>query len=270
MLTQAPQQRERFYVIKRGFAQGIAVGTIIPLALTLASTAFAFGFNSPAECSNPTATIDGNQNSLTYTAPAGATIDGVCIKSGVNMFDGWHSGVLGNGTYENGCYSVSGVGTNTVTVERTGSPFSACQGLSHIDVLDSNPGSTPAPSSAPSSAPTPVPSASPASSPVTLAQSSPTPTPVSAPLSSSSPTPVPSASSNPIPSPTPDPSGNTSSASTGNSSSNNGAVAGASGAVLGASAELPATGTQTAWIIAAIASLLSGTSLITIGFRKGF
>lgn len=98
------------------------------------ATTFADGNGSPAGCLNGPS-VEGNEDELTFNAGSGNVVDGVCIKSGSNMFGGnQHSNVLGNGTYENGCYQVEGVGTQTVTVTRLLSGPS-CQGLSHIDVI---------------------------------------------------------------------------------------------------------------------------------------
>jgi hypothetical protein len=70
-----------------------------------------------------------------YDAGDGNIVDGVCIKSGSNMFDGnQHSDVLGNGVYEDGCYEVSGVGTQVATVTRL-EDGSDCQAISHIDLI---------------------------------------------------------------------------------------------------------------------------------------
>jgi hypothetical protein len=123
--------------------QGIYGSLIIAIAgllasLALASPVAADGNGSPAACETAI-NLQGNQNQLTYTAPAGQVVTGVCIKSGQEL---GHTGVLGNGSYDgNGtaggspaCYTVSGVGGGTVTVTRIGSG-SSCQGLSHVDVM---------------------------------------------------------------------------------------------------------------------------------------
>ncbi|MCZ6736709.1 MAG: hypothetical protein O7B77_01895, partial [Actinobacteria bacterium] len=52
---------------------------------------------------------------------------------------------LGNGLHENGCYQVSGVGTQTVTVQRVGNPGPDCQDISHVDVLVIEPPTDPPP-----------------------------------------------------------------------------------------------------------------------------
>src|SRR5690606_16771175 len=70
-----------------------------------------------------------------HDAGSGNIVSGVCIKSGSNSFgDKQHSEVLDNGKYEDGCYEVSGVGTQIVTVERLGSGPD-CKEISHIDVV---------------------------------------------------------------------------------------------------------------------------------------
>jgi hypothetical protein len=80
--------------------------------------------------------VTGTDDLVTSTVEADEVVTGVCIKSGANMFPpDTHSGVLDNGTYENDCYQVSGVGTQTVTVTRIGTPSSTCQAISHIDVV---------------------------------------------------------------------------------------------------------------------------------------
>ncbi len=234
----------------------LVIATIAGLVIIPLSTnngVLATGNGSPTECDNPNAKADNNQNLLTYTAPSGNIIIGVCIHSGNNMFGGTqHSGLLGDGTYENGCYTVSGINTQIVTVTRIGSESPSCQGLSHIDILYSVPDSspTPTPSPSPTSAPTPSPTA----------------------------TPLPSPTSEPTPTATPTIS--TTSTTTSNTTNGNtdGAVAGASatasnepststpqGEVLGASAELPATGTETIWLLLGIFSFLSGAGLIVLG-----
>jgi hypothetical protein len=98
-----------------------------------ASGVSADGNGSPNDCLGGPS-VEGDPIA-TYDAGAGNQVDGVCIKSGANMFDGnKHSDVLDNGTYEEGCYEVSGVSTQVVTVERLLSG-STCQAISHIDVI---------------------------------------------------------------------------------------------------------------------------------------
>lgn len=128
------------------FAFLILIGGLFLVARTLAAG------NGSEVCPNPIqADIGGSENSISYTAPSDNQITGVCIKSGEKMFGGnQHSGSLGNGTHENNCYRISGVGTQTVTVERVRED-NDCQGLSHIDVFYS---SSTMPTASPTTSPT--------------------------------------------------------------------------------------------------------------------
>lgn len=100
---------------------------------------YADGSGSPDACLDTTAnvhgSVEGTDDLVTKDVGAGNVVTGVCIKSGDNMFgEDKHSQVLNNGTYENGCFKVEGVGTQTATVTRLGSG-PECQGISHIDVV---------------------------------------------------------------------------------------------------------------------------------------
>lgn len=127
------------------FALTLSAG-ILPVN---SQVAYANGNGSPEACSsnpnvNPNASNvkgsqEGSEDLVTTDAGTGNIVTGVCIKSGNNSFDGEkHSGVLGNGIHDNGCYQVSGVGTQVATVTRIGDG-NDCQGISHIDVLFSKP-----------------------------------------------------------------------------------------------------------------------------------
>jgi hypothetical protein len=152
------------------------------LVLTDNNRAYADGSGSPSACkeqTNPTG-IDGsvgnNANFVSKTAPTGKIITGVCIKSGNNMFiPNKHSGVLGNNTYENGCYTVAGVGTSTASVTRN-FDTNLCQGISHIDFIYGTATlSTPTPT--PTNIPTVTPTNSPTVTPTPTVLNTPTPTP---------------------------------------------------------------------------------------------
>jgi hypothetical protein len=100
---------------------------------------YADGEGSPDACLDTTAnvhgSVEGTDDLVTKDVGAGNVVTGVCIKSGSNMFDGKkHSEVLVNGTYEDACFKVEGVGTQTVTVTRLSSGPD-CQEISHIDVV---------------------------------------------------------------------------------------------------------------------------------------
>ncbi|MDP2673840.1 MAG: hypothetical protein Q8Q00_02925 [Dehalococcoidia bacterium] len=107
------------------------------------------------------------------TYDAGSDIvTGVCIKSGVNMWGGNHSSLFtSDATNILACYSVSGIGSSSVTVLRTGAPSSTCQAISHIDVIveTPTPTSTPRPTPTPTPIPTPTPTPPAATSPTATA-----------------------------------------------------------------------------------------------------
>ena len=107
-------------------ATGILVGS--------GQVSYADGDGSSDACKTGVKSPENPGNEWVYNADEGMVVEGVCIKSGENMFGGnKHSGVLANGTYENGCYTVSGVGTRTVTVKRV-REGNDCQAISHVDV----------------------------------------------------------------------------------------------------------------------------------------
>ena len=156
----------------------IAIVLVSTVALgnkvSLVTQSFADGNGSPTECLTAVDVQNDNPvlNSVSYTDPEGYAVTGVCIKSGNNMFGGtMHSGVLTqNGDYENGCYTVSGIGTATVTVTHNGSGRN-CQDISHIDIVvpegEQEPTPTPQvdPTASPSADPTATPSAQPTATP---------------------------------------------------------------------------------------------------------
>ena len=95
---------------------------------------FADGAGSPAECLDTTEGITGsvgtgNDDERSFTASSNEIVTGVCIKAGAG-----HSDLItADGIYENGCYEVEGIGTQTVTVTRLiAGPD--CPGISHLDV----------------------------------------------------------------------------------------------------------------------------------------
>lgn len=112
------------------------VSSSILIISALKPTAALSSGNGSEVCLNPTIKSyeSGNESQMNYS-DSNNIIESICIKSGSKMFDGnQHSSPLGNGTYENGCYEVSGVGTNTVTVKRL-KEDNTCQGLSHLDIF---------------------------------------------------------------------------------------------------------------------------------------
>ncbi|MPZ49811.1 MAG: hypothetical protein GEU75_11055 [Dehalococcoidia bacterium] len=118
--------------------------------------AFADGNGTPSACSamagNPDADDDGQSGTVvTIEADTGDVITRICIRSAQNTFlisgagscanvqgssDPGQSGhspcITSNGAYGiNNCYTVSGIGTDTVTVTRGASP--PCHDISHVD-----------------------------------------------------------------------------------------------------------------------------------------
>lgn len=115
----------------RPFILAVILATAVIVLLT--SAVSADGNGSPSDCEGGPSTA--GDPVATYDAGEGNIVNGVCIKSGANMFDGnKHSEVLGNGTYEDGCYDVDGVGTQVVSVTRLLSG-NTCQAISHIDLI---------------------------------------------------------------------------------------------------------------------------------------
>lgn len=115
------------------------IASFMVIAGLSTSKVSADGSGSPVECLDTTDNVlgskTGTSDEVIVNVGDGKEVTGVCIKSGENMFlPDKHSDVLGDGTYENGCYTVSGVGTQEVKVVRN---FESryCQGISHIDVV---------------------------------------------------------------------------------------------------------------------------------------
>ncbi len=130
-------------------ALAIALAAVgVPRAGLGPSEALALGPGSSGRCSAPDDTdppVEAgesfNANAATVKAPTGWVIAAICIKAGGHMFGGsGHSGLItSDGMYGgpapgSDCYAVTGIGTDTVTVTRTG-VGPDCQGLNHIDVI---------------------------------------------------------------------------------------------------------------------------------------
>jgi hypothetical protein len=125
---------------------------------------------------------DGDANTQTYQAPTGRKITRICAASQ------WSSGKIDHSShykdYSDDCYTITGIGTQTVTVKRiaetysvpewqTGPEAGKCSPLVHLDVFLSaapDPTATPTPTTNPTSSSQPSSSHS-----VTAATTSPTP-----------------------------------------------------------------------------------------------
>jgi len=110
------------------------------LVLGLVTTQFAFadGKDSPAECLG--GLKDETGGSTTIDVGVGNMITGICIKSGNDAFEEWkHSGLItedgtvGDGYFENECYTIIGIGFPTVTITETNND--ACKAISHVDYI---------------------------------------------------------------------------------------------------------------------------------------
>lgn len=263
---------------------------ILAILLFFQQNVFAAG----GDCTNAQAqSLTGTDNLVTFNAPLGNIITEVCVKAATT-----HLRFSSNSS--NGCYTVSGIGSGRVTIERTGPESNSCQEISHADVYygPSQPATsaspTPAPSVSPqasaspqsSASPTPAPSLNPSSGPSSSPAASTVPA-NSSQNTASSPTPSPSAASSPSPTPaqaqsgasTPAPSAaanQLSSNTSSNTSSSNSNPAGnvnptpsptpapaAISRVLGVMAQtMPETGVELAGVIISLASLAGGTGLI--------
>jgi hypothetical protein len=162
-------------VLISGVVVSVACLTIASAKLNASQVQANGGRNN--ECEDAQAkSVEQSQDAVTYATSNGNVVTGVCIKAGNDMFGDGHSESLPNGTYQDGCYTIGGVGTSLVTVKRL---FEAetCKGISHIDVYFG-----PVPTNTPIPTVTPHPTD-------TL---TPSPTPTSAPLSTPAPTNPPS------------------------------------------------------------------------------
>jgi hypothetical protein len=74
--------------------------------------------------------IENPGDTETLTAPAGQVITTVAIKAGTPCITFTSDGTIG-------CYTVSGIGTNSVTVTRSGSG-PGCKEISHIEFITSS------------------------------------------------------------------------------------------------------------------------------------
>ena len=129
------------------------VGTAIAIATALAVYFGLPDFSSPVvavqnhgDCTGGIVSISPDSADLATYDAGGDVVTGVCIKSGANMFGGDHSQVFTQNTANiASCYGITGIGTSNVTVQRTGTPSSTCQAISHIDVIVGTPTPTPTP-----------------------------------------------------------------------------------------------------------------------------
>ena len=153
----------------------------------LAAPVFADGDDSPAACDtaiNVDAEDAGqSEDEVTYEAPAGEIVTGLCIKSGNDAFgpDNKHSDLItADGTVGFGCYTVTGIGTDSVSVTKLDSDN--CKGISHVDIV-TGPGESPEESveASPEESPEASPEESPEVSPEESVEASPEESPEASP-----------------------------------------------------------------------------------------
>jgi uncharacterized repeat protein (TIGR01451 family) len=137
--------------------------------LAMVTPVFADGNDSSAECIAMAINADAEDadqsgDEVTIDAGDGNVVTEICIKSGSDAFgDKQHSGLItADGEYGDGCYTVEGLGTQTVTVTKTDS--NDCKDISHVDA-SSGAAPTDAPTPTPTDAPTPTPTDAPTPTP---------------------------------------------------------------------------------------------------------
>ncbi len=133
-------------ILRRASDVLILVGVVTLLLIILGSLSATPVASDGGGCTDAQArSVTGSGDEVTYDASPNI-VTGVCIKTGAGEEPGepLHTGPLDNDTHF-GCYAVSGVGTTSVTVERTGDPGPECQSISHIDVYYAAPTPTPPP-----------------------------------------------------------------------------------------------------------------------------
>lgn len=233
------------------------------------------GNNNECEDAQETSYVGGTENERSFTTPSGENVDGVCIKSGSGMFGDTHSESLANGTYESGCYQVTGVGTNTVTVTKL-LDGSECKGISHLDIYYSRSQVTPTPTETITPTPTDrvTPTPTETITPTPTSRVTPTPTEQITPTPTETVTPTPTETITPTPTltPTPTPTGQVAGTSTSSDSGGDPGDPGdpgqVQGQVLGAST-LAATGIDSKPLFV-IGMILIGISLYGYAAPKAF
>ena len=124
-------------------ANSFLLGTLLSILLISSSTTqfvLADGTGNPAselECEMALSDNTNDGNVATMVAPSGEKITEICIKAGSaqsNSDGKAHRGgvITSNGNVDNNCYTVSGIGTSTVTVTKIGSGPN-CKEISHLD-----------------------------------------------------------------------------------------------------------------------------------------
>ena len=115
------------------------LGAILAISLVLLMLAdgFVVGLeSSPYSCGDGSCPdchkieFEQGRENATWTAPNGTIISLVVVKAGSEQSGAGEFYFYESGT--NGCYTVSGIGTQVVTVSRTGNPGPDCKEISHV------------------------------------------------------------------------------------------------------------------------------------------
>ena len=146
-------------------AVAIAVGAVAAaasLGMLGGSPQVTAGANH-GDCTGAVTDIDPDTDDLaTYDTGSDKIVTGVCIKAGT-MFNGDHGFFTENAAGIEDCYTITGIGTSSIEVTRTGDPGPDCQQISHIDVIEGD-------------APTPTPTATATAPAEATPAATPTPT----------------------------------------------------------------------------------------------
>jgi len=76
-------------------------------------------------------------DAVSFKAPDDFIVAAACINASEGSFAATdnHSDPLGDGTYEDGCFTISGVDTQSVSVSRNAVPGDRCGDIQHVDFL---------------------------------------------------------------------------------------------------------------------------------------
>ncbi|HEX7018035.1 MAG TPA: hypothetical protein VF209_03975 [Patescibacteria group bacterium] len=152
---------------------------LVPLINTVSAEEVAPGYKFHARwpgypCGDAPITdhFAGTETEMTYTAPPGGVVTGVCFFTTKSLHNG---PVTEDKTFFYGCFTVKGIGTQTVTVIRNNVDKNCSGNLSHMDVYGTGLAKV-APVKSPVPSPSPEVSPSPSSEPTPSLEPSPSAT----------------------------------------------------------------------------------------------
>lgn len=157
---------------------------------------YAQGAGNCLDSSNPNwIKEDSGGTSVTINADPGFVINSVTVKAGSEASTGGNECITLTGS--NSCYSVSGLGTGSVTVTKVGDGPS-CKDISHLEAIQEQ-----VPTDEPTQEPTDEPTSEPTEEPTEVPTEEPTSEPTEEPTQEPSETPDPSETPNPTDTPEP-------------------------------------------------------------------